>query len=1261
MEDDAVKARPGLFAKWALAAFFSFHAGSVCAAPLDRVAPFPSRPAVSPLSPFGNTGLTPAPFQGTLLAQAKNAAPIQTTPDPEDPQRFATPAPGQVLDDDDTSDDDKKNKQREQAKPECENDGQCPAQTLCVRQKCQSVNRPLSALLYFHRKGPIGYRLVVPFYYSFWHPERRTKVLFPLFADKINEKDRSRDTWVFPTYQYRREPEMRAHRFWPLFFYQSYGEHGEKGKTVSIVPLFWVTKKTDSSTVALPPILFLYHHNAEKKQTTVGLLPLLVFYRKNPEVTSAFFLALGFYRKTADRSVGGFLPLVFHSRTQEKRHTMVLPLFYDAENYQTGSRTTTAFPFFLYHRGADKTRLLFSPLGGFYHNPEENSTTTVLLLPPTIHRSDTLRRFTTVLPPLSMWYRNKITGASWGYAGPLFFTRDEEGGSDGFFPAYFRFFSRKENKSTFVLLPALAVLHTSRDRKFGFVGPAYGWSSKTGFGGGLLPIFSFAGGDRPHVAVLPPLFTYFADKKAGSSFVSVGPVFARVTTRGEKAGYLAGFFPLLWLQKTGRQNTQMLFPLFYRHRRPYEETLQIGPFYFHRRCPEFVGDTRGAVQAGLVPLLFWKRSVAHSFTVLFPLVWQVRTPKSAALVVGPFFHTTDRVSGATAFGAVPLFYVSHSQKRTLAFGPLFAYHRTAESKTTWVGPYVETVRSMGKLEQVINRAVLPLFFFHCSQGRRATVLFPLFANIQDKDLTFRQVGPVYFGVRTKTLKADLVLPLFFSVRTPTRNTTALLPFFYSSHAGGVAAGLLPLFAFGKSKEATWATTPLGFFYKDEKVTRAAALLFYARLQKDKDDFGVFPLWFYTRRQTAQALFVLPFVYHSRDLAKNRSLTVLGPLFFGRRGPATFAGVAPLFYGRNDGDGSFRFFAVPLVYISHRVGKPADDWVITPILGVNKNGAGFRFWLGPFYLRRQTPVTSAALFPLFYYTRDDKTRTTTSFALPLWFRTSNPGRSVTMVTPLFWHEQTLLRRLSVFFPLFLDVHKLHNSRLTAVGPVVPLVVRLWDQATRSTTWVFPPLLTWVKKRGDGYHSAVVFPLFWYSGGKERSTTVLFPLFYHVRRPASSFTALLPLFAYRRDEQGTRTLFVPPLLTWARNYENGSRDRVVFPFVWHFKRPKQTTTVFFPVGAHWSNEKGHYTLVFNSYFYKGHGARAGAYRFELWPLFHVGRPRLGDLDWSILSGLVGYSREGVQRTLRLLWGVFIPLEPVGAQTSFYGASWRMASGD
>ena len=147
-----------------------------------------------------------------LFAQAQQ---VKTTVEPSDePQRFATPAPGQVIEDDEEESEEEKQKKRELAskpKPECDSDGQCPDKTICVKQTCQSIQRPLSAILYFHRLGPIGYRMVLPFYYHFWHPTKKTRVLFPLFADHQNFKEQSRDVWVFPTYQYHRDPELRAH------------------------------------------------------------------------------------------------------------------------------------------------------------------------------------------------------------------------------------------------------------------------------------------------------------------------------------------------------------------------------------------------------------------------------------------------------------------------------------------------------------------------------------------------------------------------------------------------------------------------------------------------------------------------------------------------------------------------------------------------------------------------------------------------------------------------------------------------------------------------------------------------------------------------------------------------------------------------------------------------------------------------------------------------------------------------------------------
>ena len=88
---------------------------------------------------------------------------------------------------------------------------------------------------------------------------------------------------------------------------------------------------------------------------------------------------------------------------------------------------------------------------------------------------------------------------------------------------------------------------------------------------------------------------------------------------------------------------------------------------------------------------------------------------------------------------------------------------------------------------------------------------------------------------------------------------------------------------------------------------------------------------------------------------------------------------------------------------------------------------------------------------------------------------------------------------------------------------------------------------------------------------------------------------------------------------------------------YRRPPAglALSVLFPFGAHWRTDRGHSTIVLNTYVHKGTGEYAGAWSVHFWPLFNFGRPRLQDRVERALR-LVGYSREGIHRTLRLLWG-------------------------
>ena len=1238
---------------------------------------------------------------------------------------FATPTPGSLEDEEETEADDGSKKDRQATKAvECDNDSQCPAQSICARHVCKSVGRMTSGIIYFHQPGPIGFRLVLPFYYNFWHPKRTTRVLAPLFADHQNREEGTRDVWVFPTYQYRRTPTERTHRLWPLFFYSNYGKGPEGGYAAGLMPFFYAHRRGSTSMSIIPPLGFYERHDSEKGERDTVFLPALMYYRQRPESAFGLFLGLGYYwrnSETAEEKVrAGYFPLVWYARTGPEHRTAVLPLFFAGGNSETGARYATLIPLFLHRRWADKSSLLLTPIGGSYHDGPAEETTT-LLLTPLLFRRQTPASDLMVLPPLAAWWRNKQTGHAAGYVGTYFFSRDDEGRSDGLLPLFLRFENSTERATTVVVPPLLAAFHRSPQLRMGFVGPVYGWSrpaterAPAAGGGGLLPLFSFATGNKPHFLLVPPVVMYFADRTEGRYHLNFGPAFYRYTTKGPEAGYDAGLFPLLFISRHGQNRTQALLPIFYHHSEPGLERWVVGPLYWQRRCPQFFGDQRAAVYGGIVPLLFWKRSAESSHTVLLPLFaeWRTRDAQSEtqSWLAGPMFYHRRTLFGApppgsfgasagmdpgltptptqpqtsTTFALLPLLYAHRSPERTLVVGPGFGYGRTAERRTLLVGPYVETVSHLGQPDQSLSRALFPLFFFHCSPGRRATVLFPLYAHVRDEDVSVRSVLWLYYGVQSGETSAHAVLPLFLSVRAPGRSTTVLLPFFHhrNEKSGALAFGLLPLFGYGRDVTQTLFASPVGFYHHDhvQDRVRSAFLTFYADVQRTRSDVGLFPLFFTTRRGTARATFVTPFFYDSHDPEAKRSFTLLGPLFFGRRDRETYGGFLPLVYGQNDGDGGFKMGIFPLLFASH---KPlGSTWLVTPAFGFSRSAAGFLFYLGPLYVRRDTNQRSFALFPLFYDGHDLNKQDHTTFLLPLFYRASSPERSLTMATPLFWHYRTLATRTTMLFPLVLDINNYYRSRTTAVGVLLPFVVRHRDELADSTTWVVPPLLTFYKRSAlpgssDKSTTFVQFPLLWHFKQPDRQTTVVFPLFYYVKRPATLTVATLPLFYYRVDEHNSKSLALPPLLTWIRNGGDGSRERVFFPLFWHFsnpeqgrqttllfplflhvKRPKVTVSVFFPLGAHWRTERGHSTIVLNTYYHRGTGEYEGAWRFDFWPLLSFGRPRPQDREWSVVYGLVGYSREGINRTLRLLWGIVIPLEPAGTRSAWYGATLRMAS--
>jgi hypothetical protein len=162
------------------------------------------------------------------------------------------------------------------------------------------------------------------------------------------------------------------------------------------------------------------------------------------------------------------------------------------------------------------------------------------------------------------------------------------------------------------------------------------------------------------------------------------------------------------------------------------------------------------------------------------------------------------------------------------------------------------------------------------------------------------------------------------------------------------------------------------------------------------------------------------------------------------------------------------------------------------------------------------------------------------------------------------------------PFWFDVNRYYQERTTVV---FPLGYRHYDAEDDTARWVSLPSI-YVRSRPEGT-DAFAFPLLWHWGGRERSTTVVLPLYWDFKR-------------------------------------GPERSSTFFPLVWRFSRPEATTWV-----------------VLNTVVRSGKGRDEGTWRVIFVPLFEVSRPRPADLSWDFLGGLVGYSRIGRNRVLRLGW--------------------------
>src|SRR5262249_41272782 len=144
-------------------------------------------------------------------------------------------------------------------------------------------------------------------------------------------------------------------------------------------------------------------------------------------------------------------------------------------------------------------------------------------------------------------------------------------------------------------------------------------------------------------------------------------------------------------------------------------------------------------------------------------------------------------------------------------------------------------------------------------------------------------------------------------------------------------------------------------------------LFYDARGRDRRDFGLLPLFVYSRRPTVTAWAVpLLLLGHSDDPLNDRATTVAGPIYVAKRGTTWHGGLAPLLF-------------------------------------VSRSPKALRTPAPPlFHLSQDATETLLMATPLVWHYRD--ARRSFSLALPVFYDARGPGRVDSGILPLFIYSK-----------------------------------------------------------------------------------------------------------------------------------------------------------------------------------------------------------------------------------------------------------------
>jgi len=482
------------------------------------------------------------------------------------------------------------------------------------------------------------------------------------------------------------------------------------------------------------------------------------------------------------------------------------------------------------------------------------------------------------------------------------------------------------------------------------------------------------------------------------------------------------------------------------------------------------------------------------------------------------------------------------------------------------------------------RLILPIgpLLIERGPGVDRTLFFPLFFHQKKKGSepsTFLGVAPLwwyYRGTGGRNQRGDVVFPLWWYFAGGDRKSAVVPPFFLERWAGdgSFRAGLAPLVFVQRTPKLDYTVIPpIAWHFGTERLKFVMVVPYYYHRKLDMVNMGFPPLFFNGWSSRKEYLVLFPILWHFGDKTSERSDTVAGPMWIGKRGQ------------------SWQYYLFPSLYFQGGKNGPGLD--IFPLVHWDTKDGGTRVVtpLGWYWKNVDRKVSGGGLLLYHRYRQGDFLFQT--FA-PLWFgwQSENMMRTSHLVVPVGYFDRSPIERNISILGLWWDFHRLDEHRTLVLLPLFAHSKDLYR--TNHTTWVFPTF-QYTHTPEDWQFN--MHPVLYVKGGGPKTHQVFFPLWWRFVRPEKIHQVAFPLW-------------------WDfQNLKKGTRGMTLFPLFWRFDRPSGT-----------------HTVVANTYHWKD----GDSYRFVFFPLFGFGKDEDGGGKyWKVLLGLVGWRSAKTRDTLYLLW--------------------------